>query len=162
MKPITIFQRVLALGYALWFVCHFIAFFSVDEEQLVTGFWPFTSQGASMAQTYDITEFLVYVIGPLIPILIYRYLASAPEHQHQHNKDKHKHTAFLVAFLDEKIKAEQLQQQLNRLNGGTEDWQHSKTLLKDRDVAASKSVKNWLEKRAVIRKYKDFEHVEDK
>jgi hypothetical protein len=162
MKPITFLQRLLAIGYSLWFVFHFVAFFTTDEEQISSGFWPFSTGGATMAQTYDITEFLVYVLTPLIPILIYRYLIFTPEHLHQHSKDRHKHTAFLVAFLDEKIKAEVLQQQLNKLNGGIVDWHLKDELQRDRNIAASKSVKNWLGKREVIRKYKDFEHVEDK
>jgi len=63
-------QRQFISIYAIWFflnlVCLFIGF-TKDSDYNREEFWPFTdSKYVTLAESYDISEFLVYAIGPLV------------------------------------------------------------------------------------------------
>ena len=70
MKDLFKKQRQFISIYAIWFflnlVCLFIGF-TKDSDSYRDEFWPFTdSRYATLAKSYDLSEFLVYAIGPLV------------------------------------------------------------------------------------------------
>jgi len=148
-------ERIAAALYFIWFFVQLGLFFYSDESPDNALFWPFTSADKSMIVTYDVTEFAVYTAGPLVLFIAYRIMSGKDYEGSQGNR-RHSFT-FFVAFLDERIKAEELAQKLNEVQNKPVDFHYLNEIKKDREIAASQSVNNWLDRVEVRKKYKQFE-----
>lgn len=148
-------ERIAAALYFIWFFVQLGLFFYSDESPDNVLFWPFTSADKSMIVTYDVTEFAVYTAGPLVLFIAYRIMFGKDYEGSQGNR-RHSFT-FFVAFLDERIKAEELAQKLNEVQNKPVDFHYLNEIKKDREIAASQSVNNWLDRVEVRKKYKQFE-----
>ncbi len=148
-------ERIAAALYFIWFFVQLGLFFYSDESPDNVLFWPFTSADKSMIVTYDVTEFAVYTAGPLVLFIAYRIMSGKDYEGSQGNR-RHSFT-FFVAFLDERIKAEELAQKLNEVQNKPVDFHYLNEIKKDREIAASQSVNNWLDRVEVRKKYKQFE-----
>ncbi|HOZ78877.1 MAG TPA: hypothetical protein PLY34_12855 [Ferruginibacter sp.] len=148
-------ERIAAALYFIWFFVQLGLFFYSDQSPDNVLFWPFTSADKSMIVTYDVTEFAVYTAGPLVLFIAYRIMSGKDYEGSQGNR-RHSFT-FFVAFLDERIKAEELAQKLNEVQNKPVDFHYLNEIKKDREIAASQSVNNWLDRVEVRKKYKQFE-----
>jgi len=148
-------ERIAAALYFIWFFVQLGLFFYSDQSPDNVLFWPFTSADKSMIVTYDVTEFAVYTAGPLVLFIAYRIMFGKDYEGSQGNR-RHSFT-FFVAFLDERIKAEELAQKLNEVQNKPVDFHYLNEIKKDREIAASQSVNNWLDRVEVRKKYKQFE-----
>lgn len=72
MKKLNGTQRKLLAIYIIWIFIHLV-FLTISEKTLRRKFWPFQTQDYSDAiiKAYDLSEFLVYAIGPGIVLLAY-------------------------------------------------------------------------------------------
>ena len=69
MKALLKNNRLLAM-YALWALFHTVLLLSSSPyTNWKYKFWPFTED--KWSETYDLSEWLVYVVGPLILLYIY-------------------------------------------------------------------------------------------
>ena len=148
-------ERVAAALYFIWFFVQLVLLFYSDESPDNALFWPFIPDDKSMTVTYDVTEFAVYTGGPIILFIAYRIVFGKGYEDSQGNR-RHSFT-FFVAFLDERIKAEELAQQLNEVQNKPVSYQYLQELKKDREMAASQNVSDWLDRIEVRKKYKAFE-----
>ena len=148
-------ERIAAALYLIWFFVHAGLFFYSEESPDNSLFWPFSSGGKSMTVTYDATEFAVYIGVPLILFFAYRIMFGKTYEELQAAR-RHS-TNFFIAFLDEKIKSEELAQKINELENRPVNYSYLNELKDDREKAASQSVNNWLDRLEVRKKYKEFE-----
>ncbi|MBL0355653.1 MAG: hypothetical protein IPP72_01640 [Chitinophagaceae bacterium] len=149
-------ERIAVAFYFIWFFVH-LAFFFYSEESSDNGqFWPFITAGKTLASTYDVSEFLLYIGVPLILFIAYRIVYGVA-YDESNGGHRHTSTSFFISFLDEKIKAEELTQKINKLNNQPANYDHLDELKADREKAASKGVKTWLDRVEVKKKYKDFQ-----
>lgn len=158
MENLNKFERVFLSIFIGWFFVHTIFFFLSTDGVNSSTFWPFTPNGLGFETTYDISEYLIYVGVPIVLMIIYR-LVKPKKYADTAIKQTHANVGFFIAFLDEKINVEALTQQLNELTGKPIDNTVLQQLQKDRDIAGTQGVKNWIERVAVKEKYKDFERV---
>lgn len=148
-------ERIAAALYFIWFFVQLVLFFYSEESPDNDLFWPFIPADKSMSLTYDITEFAVYVGAPVILFIAYRIVFNKPYEETQGGR---RHSAtFFIAFLDEKIKAEEMTQKINELQNKPVNYGYLHELKEDREKAASHSVNNWLDRVEVRKKYKEFE-----
>ena len=148
-------ERIAVAIYFIWFFVNLGLFFYSDESPDNSFFWPFTPADKSMAVTYDVTELAVYIGAPLVLFIAYRIVFSKNYEASQASR-RHS-TNFLIAFLDEKIKNEQLVQKINELQNKPVNNNYLDELKSDREKAASNNVNNWLDRVEIRKKYKDFE-----
>ncbi len=148
-------ERIAAALYFIWFFVQLVLFFYSDENPDNALFWPFIPDGKSVTVTYDVTELGIYTGGPLVLFIAYR-IVFGKRYEESQGSRRHSFT-FFVAFLDERIKAEELAQQLNEVQNKRVDFHYLNELKKDREIAASQSVNNWLDRAEVRKKYKEFE-----
>lgn len=149
-------ERIAAAVYFIWFFVHLGLFFYSDESTDNSFFWPFIPGDKTMALTYDVTEFAVYTGAPFILFIAYRIVFSKSYEESQANR---RHSAnFFIAFLDEKIKTEELTQKINELQQKPVSHERLNELRSDREKAASNNVNNWLDRIEIRRKYKSFEN----
>jgi len=149
-------ERIAAAFYLIWFFVHLVLFFYSEENPDNSLFWPFSAAGKSFIVTYDVSEFLVYIGTPLVLFIAYK-IVFANEYDASSSGRKHSSASFFVAFLHEKIKAEELVQQLNELQGKPVNYDALTQLKADMEKASSQSVNNWLDRVEVRKKYKEFE-----
>ncbi len=157
MRNFSRLERLAAACYFIWFFIHLFIFFTSQESTFNTEFWPFVSPGQNIFTTYDITEFLVYTGTPLVFFIAYRIFVGDPENVY-YSRRHHSNSSFFIAFLDEKIKVEELNQEVNRLNNRPVDAGYLEELKSDRQKAGSTGVKDWINRVEVKKKYKDFEN----
>ena len=146
-------ERIAAAFYFIWFFLHLGFFFYSDETIDSVKFWPFIHKGQTLAGTYDISEFVIYVGIPLILFIAYKIIYTTQEYSGNH---KHASYSFLIAFLQEKIKAEELTQKLNELTGKQAQYDYLNELKSDLEKACSQTVSGWLDRFEVKKKYKEF------
>ena len=149
-------QRLLTALYVVWFFIHLSFFLYSAESPDSIKFWPFNTKDLSLANTYDISEFLTYTTIPLAFAIIYLLLKpSAYSDTHSHRN--HTNLGFFIAFLTEKINVEERDQKINELTGKPVDYTYLNELKKDKETASSKGVKTWIDRVAVKDKYKTYE-----
>lgn len=148
-------ERITGALYFIWFFVHLGLFFYSTESTDNSCFWPFAPPGKTVVTTYDVTEFLVYTGAPIILFIAYRIVYGKTYEESQASR-RHS-TNFFVAFLDEKIKAEELTQKINELQNRPVNYDRLNELRSDREKAASHNVSNWLDRVEVKKKYKEFE-----
>jgi hypothetical protein len=129
-------------------------FYSVDSPDS-SFFWPFTPEGKGVNVTYDITEFAVYILSPLVLFIAYKIILGTNREDIPASR-RHSFN-FFIAFLDEKIKSEELTQKINELQNITCSFEYLNELKADREKAANQNVNNWLNRVEVRKKYKQFE-----
>jgi len=156
MEKFSRLEKLTAFLYFIWFSLNLVIFFSADEGPDNKLFWPFNSADQSVFSTYDIAEFSVYVGIPLIlfgslKIMLGNKRPIALSHDHYH------HSNYFLAFLEEKIKAEELQQQLNALRHQPVSNQYLEELKADREKIILQGTEGWRNKIQVKEKYKQFE-----
>jgi len=149
-------ERIAAALYFIWFFVQLVLFFYSEESPDNALFWPFIPADKSMTITYDVTEFAMYTAGPIVLFIAYR-IVFAKSYEESQGSRRHSFT-FFVAFLDERIKAEELAQKLNDMQNKPVDYHYLNELKKDREIAASQNVNNWLDRVEVRKKYKEFEN----
>src|SRR5882672_11206078 len=103
MQNFSRLERIAAAVYFIWFFIHLSLFFYSDESPDNSLFWPFTSGGKTLADTYDVSEFLVYVGVPLILFIAYKIVSGKNDDEYS-SGHRHPVATFFIAFLDEKIK----------------------------------------------------------
>ena len=159
MESISRTERIIAASYCVWFFVHLSFFFYADENGDSTTFWPFIKKGQSLATTYDAFEFLIYIGVPLVLYIVYRILFTWQNNEkslREHSR-KSSHNYF-IAFLDEKIKVEELTQKINLLNNKPVNYDYLNELKKDKEKANPHSINGWLDKLEVKKKYKEFQN----
>ena len=157
MQSISRLERVAAAVYFIWFFIHLAMFFYSAESTDSALFWPFTSAGKALGTTYDVSEFIVYVGVPLILFIAYK-IVFGKNYDESSSSRRHSTASFFIAFLDEKIKTEELSQKLNELKNLPVSYNHLNELKTDREKAASQNVNDWLDRVEVKKKYKEFEN----
>lgn len=156
MQNFSKLERIAAALYFIWFFIHLGLFFYSDESLDNSFFWPFTPEGKTLAETYDVSEFLVYIGVPLVLFIAYKIIYDKG-YDESSSARRHPASSFFMAFLDEKIKAEELTQQLNELQNRPVNYDRLNELKTDREKAASHNVNDWLDRVEVKKKYKEFE-----
>jgi hypothetical protein len=158
MERLTRIERLSGAIYSIWFFIHLAFLFYADAEAGSVSFWPFIKNGQSLYTTYDVFEFLVYIGTPLLAYIVYKILfTKSYEEQEQHIHQKHSTHSFFRAFLDEKIKVEELTQKINALNNQPVNFDYLEELKKDKQKITTHGLNNWLEKLEVKKKYKEFQ-----
>ena len=150
-------ERILAAFYFIWFFVHLGLFFYSEESPDNTLFWPFSSDGKSFTSTYDISEFLIYLGAPLILFIAYK-IVFAKEYDEYSSGRRHSGSSYFMAFLEEKIKNEELSQKINELQGKPVSYELLNELKADKEKAANQNVNNWLDRVETRKKYKEFEN----
>jgi hypothetical protein len=149
-------ERVAVALYLVWFFIQIGLFFYSADGADSSFFWPFTPGGKGFSVTYDITEFAVYILSPLVLFIAYKIISGA-NHEEVTSNRRHSFN-FFIAFLDEKIKSEELIQKINELQNKTCSFEYLNELKADREKAANQNVNNWLNRVEVRKKYKQFEN----
>lgn len=149
-------ERIFSAFYLIWFFIHAALFFYSQESPDNTFFWPFIPEDKSLVNTYDLTEFASYVATPLVLFAAYKIMFSKSYEEAQLSR-RHS-TNFLIAFLDEKIRNEELTQKINEMQQKPVSFELLNELKSDREKAASQNVNKWLDKMEVRKKYKQFEN----
>lgn len=155
MEKFTRIERVIAFFYFVWFFLNLIVFFYAEDSPDNKNFWPFFSNDKPLLTVYDITEFATYVGTPLIIFIICKLIwgiGYTPTEHHHHTGG-----SFFLAFLNEKIRAEELLQKLNELQNLKVNNDYINELKADRDKASIKNAKSWVNRLEVKKKYKQFE-----
>jgi|GEM_PF-2000448 len=150
-------ERIAAAFYFIWFFVHLWFFFYSEESTDNSQFWPFIAAGKTFVTTYDVTEFIVYIGSPLILFIAYKIVKGNTYDEYSSNR-RHASSNFFLSFLDEKIKAEALAQQINELTNQTVNYDKLNELKTDREKAGTQGVNNWLDRVEVKKKYKDFQN----
>lgn len=150
-------SRIITAAYFAWLFFHIGLLVYADENADSTVFWPFIKQGQTLASTYDIFEFFVYTGVPLVLFICYRILFPRTDEEKEYTHRRHSSHSFFLAFLDEKIKVEELTQELNALNHKPVNNIYLEELKKDRMKAGNLGVNGWLERLEVKKKYKEYE-----
>jgi hypothetical protein len=159
MERLTRTERIIASCYCIWFFVHLCFFFYAKEDADSSVFWPFTKKDQSLYNTYDIFEFLIYAGVPLALFIVYKILfAWQDEEEKYHVHQKHSGYSYFTAFLDEKIKVEELTQKINELNHQPVNYDYLDELKKDKEKITMPGLNNWLDKLEVKKKYKTFQH----
>ena len=156
MQNVSRIERIAAAVYFIWFFVHLSLFFYSNESPDNSLFWPFSSGDKSLQSTYDVSEFLVYIGSPLILFIAFK-IVYGKSYDETSSGRRHPTASFFLAFLDEKIKAEELTQKINELQGLPVNDNHLNELKSDREKAASNSVNDWFSRVEVKKKYKEFE-----
>ena len=151
-------ERIIGALYFIWFFLHMGLFFYSEDGTNSSEFWPFTNAGDSLSATYDISEFLIYIGIPLVlyvafKIITYKNFADSSSGSRRHSNINN----FFQAFLDEKIKTEELRQKINELTNQPVNYHYLDELRKDKEKAATEGVNGWLDRVEVKKKYRDFE-----
>ncbi len=155
-RYISYIKRILAALYFFWFILNLGFFFSSNESEDSTAFWPFIPEESTLRETYGLTEFLVYTGVPLIFFIVYkiytyrRYDAAA-DTGHHHRK----HEAWLGALLREKVRAAELELELQRLKQQPADDSRLRELRADLEKFSSGGLKQWLMRAELRKKYRD-------
>ncbi|MES2848158.1 MAG: hypothetical protein V4685_03830 [Bacteroidota bacterium] len=148
-------ERIAVALYFIWFFLQLALFFYADEDPDNALFWPFTSGDKALKSTYDVLEFVVYAGAPLIFFIAYRIVFG--NDRETSSGRRHSSSSFFIAFLDEKIKAEELTQKLNELQNRTVSYNYLNELKADKEKVTSHSINNWFDKIEIKKKYKEFE-----
>lgn len=156
MQNFSRLERIAAAVYFIWFFIHLGFFFYSEESSDNSLFWPFTPPGKTLAETYDVSEFLVYIGVPLVLFIAYKIIYDR-NYDESSSGRRHSTSNFFIAFLDEKIKVEELTQKLNELQNRPASYNRLDELKTDREKAASHNVNNWLDRVEIKKKYKEFE-----
>ena len=157
MQNFSRLERIAAAVYFIWFFLHLVLFFYSTESPDNSFFWPFSSGDKPLETTYDVTELIVYVASPLVLFIAYR-IVYGRDYENSSGNRRHSTASFLIAFLDEKIKAEELSQKINELQNRPVNYDYLTELKSDREKVASQSVNDWLNKIEIKKKYKEFEN----
>ena len=158
MERFTRTERLMAALYCIWFFIHLGFFFYAEETADSTTFWPFINKGQSLYSTYDIFEFLVYTGVPLVIYSVYRILfAWQGDEEKYHAYQKHSGQNFFAAFLDEKIKVEELTQKINELNHLPVNYDYLNELKKDKEKISVRGIHTWLDRLEVKKKYREYQ-----
>ncbi len=159
MERLTRIERLVAAFYSVWFFIHLGFLFYAEEGADSTAFWPFIKKGQSLYTTYDIFEFLIYIGSPLIVYIVFKILFTRNyEEQNYQPHQKHSSHSYFTAFLDEKIKVEELTQKINEINNQPVNYEYLDELKKDKQKITMQGLNNWLDKLEVKKKYKVFQH----
>jgi len=159
MESFSRTERTLAAIYFIWFFLHLGLFFYSAEGTDSSQFWPFVSTGATLAGTYDVSEFLIYTGIPLVLYIAFKIITYTSFAESSSGSRRHSTTnSFFKAFLDEKIKTEELTQKINELTGKPVIYDYLDELKKDKEKAATVGVNGWLDRVAIKKKYRDFEN----
>lgn len=156
MQNFSRLERIAAAIYFIWFFIHLGLFFYSEESPDNSLFWPFIPGGKTLAETYDVSEFLVYIGVPLVLFIAYKIIYNK-DYDESSSVRRHSTSSFFIAFLDEKIKAEELTQKLNELQNRPANYDRLTELKTDREKATSHNVNDWLDRVEVKKKYKEFE-----
>ncbi len=155
MEKFTRIERVIAALYFIWFFLNLIVFFYTVDTPDNKNFWPFFADGKPLLAVYDITEFAVYVGAPLVIFLICKLIwgigYTKAEHHH------HSGGSFFVAFLNERIRAEELLQKLNELQNLKVSNDYINELKADKEKASVRGANRWIDRLEIKKKYKKFE-----
>ena len=151
-------ERILGAIYFIWFFLHLGLFFYSEDGTNSSQFWPFIKASETLSSTYDISEFLIYIGIPLIlyiafKIITYNNFADSSSGSRRH----YNIGSFFQAFLDEKIKTEELTQKINELTNQPVNYNYLDELKKDKEKAATEGVNGWLDRVELKKKYKEFE-----
>lgn len=157
MQNFSRLERIAAAIYFIWFSMHLGLFFYSTESSDNSLFWPFYPGDKTIQTTYDVTEFIVFIASPLIIFIAYR-IVYGRDYESSSGNRRHSAASFFIAFLDEKIKGEELSQKINELQNRTVNYDYLAELKSDREKAASHSVNDWLNKIEVKKKYKEYEN----
>lgn len=154
MEKFTKIERVIASFYFFWFFLNLIVFFYAEDGPDNNNFWPFFTNGKPLLAVYDITEFATYVGAPLVIFIICKYILGSG---YTHTENHHTGRSFFVAFLNERIRAEELLQKLNEQQNLKANYDYINELKADRDKASVKNARSWADRLEVKKKYKKFE-----
>ena len=155
MQSFSKAERVAIALYFIWFFLHLAFFFYADEGPDNHLFWPFTSGGKALKSTYDVMEFVVYALAPLILFIAYRIVVG--NERETSSARRHSSSGFFIAFLEEKIKVEELTQKLNQLQSKPVNYDVLNLLKTEKEKASSTSIHDWFDKIEIKKKYKEFE-----
>ena len=152
-------ERLVGALYCIWFFIHLGLFFYAEDGADSTAFWPFINKDQSLYTTYDVFEFLIYTGIPLLFYLVYKILFPWQEEEERpHVHHKHSAYSYFEAFLDEKIKVEELTQKINALNNLPVNFDRLNELKKDKEKITMHGINSWLSKLEVKKKYKEYQH----
>ena len=158
MDKLSRIERLIAASYCIWFFMHLGFFFYAEEGADSDAFWPFLKKGQSLLTTYNVFEFLIYIGTPLLQYIVYKILFTPQDEEEKyHGHQSHSNHGYFAAFLDEKIKVEELTQQLNELRNQPVNYQYLDELKKDRKKITTHGINNWLDKLEVKKKYREFQ-----
>ena len=157
MQNFSRLERIAAAVYFIWFFLHLGLLFYSDESPDNSLFWPFTTGGKTLATTYDVSEFIVYVGVPLVFFIAFK-IVYGKSFDESSSYRRHSTSSFFISFLDEKIKTEELLQKLNELQNRPVTYDRLNQLKSDREIAASQNVNDWLDRVELKKKYKEFEN----
>jgi hypothetical protein len=149
-------EKIAAALYCIWFLAHLLSFSYAEENPENQAFWPFINTGNLMS-TYGIAEFFIYTSVPLLIFLVYKMwykkYPGKQAHVHRHRGGN----GFFMAFLEEKIKAEELAQKINALSNLPVNYSLLDELKADREKISGRGVNAWLLRSEIKKKYKEFE-----
>lgn len=149
-------KRSLAALYFFWFLLQLGFLFYSNESEDNNLFWPFIPEEESMRNTYGLTEFLVYTGVPLVVALVISlFTAKKYEEETERPQNNHRHETYLGALLREKLRAEELQQELNTLRNQPVSHEKIKELKADLEKFNSHGINQWLVNAELKKKYKE-------
>ncbi len=149
-------KRSLAALYFFWFLLQLGFLFYSNESEDNNLFWPFIPEEESMRNTYGLTEFLVYTGVPLVVALVISlFTAKKYEEETERPQNNHRHETYLGALLREKLRAEELQQELNALRNQPVNHEKIKELKADLEKFNSHGINQWLVNAELKKKYKE-------
>lgn len=150
-------ERIASALYCIWFLAHLLCFYYAEENPEKPAFWPFIETG-NLLSTYGIAEFFIYTSVPLAIFLVYKMLCKKFGSKHT-TAHRHRYSdSFFMAFLEEKIKTEELTQQINALTNLPVNYTLLDELKADREKISGRGVNAWLLRSQIKKKYKEFEH----
>ncbi len=150
-------ERILGAIYFIWFFLHLGFFFYSEEGTDSSQFWPFIKAGQTLVATYDFSEFLIYIGIPLVLYIAYKIIYYDNYAESSGNRRHSTISSYFQAFLEEKIKVEELVQKINELTGLPVSYDYLDELKKDKEKAGTLGVNGWLDRVEVKKKYKEFE-----
>ena len=155
MEKFTRIERVIAALYFIWFFFFFFMFIVAVDRPVYLNFWPFFAYVKHLLAVYDITEFAVYVGAPLVIFLICKLIWGVGYTKAEHHH--HSGGSFFVAFLNERIRAEELLQKLNELQNLKVSNDYINELKADKEKASVRGANRWIDRLEIKKKYKKFE-----
>ena len=150
-------ERILTIIYFMWFFLHLGFFFYAGEVPDASQFWPFVKSGVTLEESYDVSEFLIYISVPLVVFIAYKII-NYENDQLPIKGHRHTNSSYFQAFLNERIKAEELAQKINELTNQPVNYAYLNELKKDKESAATEGVNGWLDRVELKKKYKEFEN----
>jgi len=149
-------QPILALLYVVWFIIQLGLLFYSSESEDNNMFWPFISEDETIRSTYGLSEFIVYTSLPLLIALIIRFFRKNNTERETENQSSsyNRRENFLSALLREKIKSEELQQELNALRQQPVDRSKLEEYKRDLDKLTGPS--QWMVRSALRKKYREL------